>query len=212
MYCERVGPEFWAEPLNAVSNIAIIISAALLIPVLQRADSKAREDPAHWVLISLVLLIGVGSGLFHTLAVRWAMWADVIPITVFTVVYAYLALRRFMRLSIQACLIWSVVMLALTAGLPEITGLSGSTYVPAMVGMLGAGLFLLYRDQRDPNGKALLIAGCIFAAALGFRTLDMPLCDVIPSGTHYFWHLLDALVLYILTRAMIQFSQLRARN
>lgn len=210
MYCERVGPEFWSEPINALSNLAIIISAGFLVLFFYRDKRADRSDPVLWFLIFLVFLVGVGSGLFHTFAVRWAMWADVIPITVFTVVYAYFALRRFVRLSLQASLIWTVVMLVLTAGLPDITGLSGSTYVPAMVGMLGAGLLLLYRDRRDPNGKALSIAGCVFAAALGFRTLDMPLCELIPSGTHYFWHLLDAVALYILTRAMIAFSRRRA--
>lgn len=210
MYCERVGPEFWSEPINALSNLAIVLSAGVLLWLFHRDNRADRGDPALWVLIFLVFLVGVGSGLFHTFAVRWAMWADVIPITVFTVVYAYLALRRFMCLSVQASLIWTIVMLVLTAALPEITGLAGSTYVPAMVGMLGAGLLLLYRDRRDLNGKALSIAGCVFAVALGFRTLDMPLCELIPSGTHYFWHLLDAVALYILTRAMISFSRRRA--
>ena len=28
LYCERLGPGFWAEPLNAVSNAAFILAAA----------------------------------------------------------------------------------------------------------------------------------------------------------------------------------------
>ena len=143
IYCERVGPEFWAEPLNAVSNIAIIIAALLLIPVLRRQISGASRDPAHWLLIGLVFLIGVGSGLFHTLAVRWAMWADVIPITLFTITYAYFALRRFLLLGVGVSLLWTAVMLALTLGLPVVTGSQGSTYLPALVGMLAPE----YREQ-----------------------------------------------------------------
>ncbi|MHA1489208.1 MAG: hypothetical protein ACTSRI_06100 [Promethearchaeota archaeon] len=27
IYCERIGIEFWAEPLNAISNIAFIFAA-----------------------------------------------------------------------------------------------------------------------------------------------------------------------------------------
>ena len=30
LYCERLGPGLWAEPLNAVSNAAFFIAAALL--------------------------------------------------------------------------------------------------------------------------------------------------------------------------------------
>ena len=29
LYCERLGPEFWAEPLNAISNGGFIVAAWL---------------------------------------------------------------------------------------------------------------------------------------------------------------------------------------
>lgn len=206
LYCERVGSAFWAEPFNAVTNLAFIVSAALLVLVLYHDKYKADHDPAHWSLITLVFLIGIGSGLFHTLAVRWAMWADIVPITLFIVIYSFLALRRFVRLSIGASLLWSAVVLALTAGLPALTGLRGSTYLPALLGMLVIGLILRHADQRSPSGNALLLSGCIFAVSLGLRASDAPLCDIFPTGTHFFWHLLNAIVLYILARAMIHFA------
>ncbi len=27
LYCERVGPEFWAGPINAISNLSFVITA-----------------------------------------------------------------------------------------------------------------------------------------------------------------------------------------
>ena len=53
--------------------------------------SKRHADLAVWILIMFVLLIGIGSGLFHTLANRWSALADVIPITLF--IYGYLGFR-----------------------------------------------------------------------------------------------------------------------
>ncbi|NJN40478.1 MAG: hypothetical protein HC807_06085 [Gammaproteobacteria bacterium] len=32
--------------------------------------------------------------------------------------------------------------------------------------------------------------------SLTFRTLDRDLCAAIPLGTHFLWHLLNAVVLY----------------
>jgi hypothetical protein len=35
------------------------------------------------------------------------------------------------------------------------------------------------------------------------RSLDMPLCAGWPVGTHFLWHLLNALLLYLLVRLVI---------
>ena len=77
-YCERTGPAFWAEPVNALTNAAFLIAAALLC---RRAD--VRGDPPALALAILTGIVGIGSFLFHTLAVHWSMLADVIPIALF---------------------------------------------------------------------------------------------------------------------------------
>ena len=46
-------------------------------------------------------------------------------------------------------------------------------------------------------------AGGVFALSLGFRTLDAPLCGTLPLGTHFLWHLLNGLMLWLLLRALI---------
>jgi len=212
IYCERVGPAFWGEPLNAVSNLAFMASAALLILFLHRNKNTANHDLSHWVLITLILLIGIGSSLFHTLAVRWTMWADIIPITLFIVAYSYLALTHFLSFSMWKSLSWTVAVLALTAGLPAASGLRGSTYLSALIGMFTVGFFLRRADLRRPGTNPFFASGCIFALSLVFRALDAPLCDIFPNGTHYFWHLLNAVVLFFLTRAFIQTASTRSSN
>jgi hypothetical protein len=86
IYCERTGPEFWAEPVNAVSNLAFVI-AALIAAVLARQANL--RTPAVWILIALAGLIGVGSFLFHTHATVWAALSDVAPIWSFVALYLY---------------------------------------------------------------------------------------------------------------------------
>src|SRR4051794_39285162 len=108
-YCERADAGFWAEPLNAASNAAFLVAAALAGRRATRgfggavgfgagplsrtgegahrgfddAAATATFDPAALALSLLVAVVGLGSFLFHTIAVRWAMLADVIPIALF---------------------------------------------------------------------------------------------------------------------------------
>ncbi len=35
----------------------------------------------------------------------------------------------------------------------------------------------------------------VLVVSLTFRTLDDPLCDAIPMGTHFLWHILNGLML-----------------
>lgn len=203
LYCERLGPGPWAEPLNAVTNLAFIVAGLCLIASLRHADPAARRDPGALGLTALVFAIGVGSGLFHTFATRWAVMADVVPIALFILLYMYLALRRLVALPLWACALGVTIVLVLTVVMPLGFGFSVSTYGVALVAMLGVGGFLQV-VRRHPAGPGILIAAGVFAVSLGFRTADLPLCAALPTGTHFVWHILNAVVLYSLTRTMIR--------
>ncbi len=203
-YCERAGPELLAEPLNAVSNGAFVVAAILL---LRRGRSP---DPVADGFAWLIGAIGLGSALFHTLAVQWAMLADVIPIALFIHAYFFLALRRFLGLSAPAALAGTLAFaggaavfepaLSRLAGQPLGPLSNGSVaYAPAALALFGVGLASLRIGNRD--GAALIGIGVLFLASLTARTLDAALCPVLPLGTHWLWHLLNAGVLFGLVRA-----------
>jgi hypothetical protein len=80
LYCERVGASFWAEPVNALTNAAFLLAAAIACVRWWRAG--ARDWPTLALIVVLVA-IGFGSFAFHTLATRGAVYLDVIPIAVF---------------------------------------------------------------------------------------------------------------------------------
>lgn len=91
IYCERVSAAFWAEPLNAVSNLAFILAALWGWIEAKRRD---RLDPMTMVLILLAGMIGIGSFLFHTFANAWSSLADVVPIWTFVLLFVLVALHR----------------------------------------------------------------------------------------------------------------------
>ena len=92
-YCERLDSSFWAEPLNAMSNLAFIVAGLVLLRQWQKAPGR---DVIGLLLAVNVLVIGVGSFLFHTFANRWSALADVLPITIFIHGYLAVALRSYL--------------------------------------------------------------------------------------------------------------------
>ncbi|KFC74376.1 Ceramidase [Bosea sp. LC85] len=207
-YCERASQAFWAEPMNALSNGAFILAAIAGLLLCQR--SRRRDWPAA-ALIALVLMIGIGSFLFHTMPQRWTLLADVLPIQFFAFSYFGLALVRFMRVrpavAVGGILAFVLASVLLEAGLGALLppGMRGSAgYVSFVLALFGVAFAVRRRNGGDPAAGLIGLAGLVFALSLTLRTLDLVLCQAVPSGTHWLWHLLNALVLYLLLRAAIE--------
>lgn len=214
-YCERLTEAFWAEPLNALTNIAFILAA---IFALRLAAREGRVDGPVIALSANAFAVGIGSFLFHTFATRWAALADTGPIMIFILGYFAVAMNRFGGFgwgrSVLLMLGFLAAMIAMSAVLRylvhDIIGGSQS-YFPAFFAMLGVGLWL-DRMRSHPAGVWLVRAALIFAVSLTFRTLDGPLCEIWPHGTHFAWHLLNGLLFWILLRTLVRHGRAPARR
>jgi hypothetical protein len=195
-YCERTDASFWAEPANALTNAAFLVAAAAAFILWRR--NGGRDWPAL-ALIVVVVAVGLGSFTFHTVATRGAMLADVIPIAIFIYGYLLLALRRFLHLSLGMT-IAIVVVYAVGAQtllwLAPPRALNGSIgYLPALVAMVA-----MARVTRGQVRRGLEVAVMIFTLSLALRTIDLAACETFRLGTHFLWHSLNAVVLYVLLR------------
>ena len=208
-YCERTDPSFWSEPLNAASNGAFLIGAALALRLWRRAG--AGDWPAL-VFIALAAVVGVGSFLFHTFANRWSALADVLPIAAFIYSYFFLAMRRFIGFGLTAAMASTLLFAAFHLGFDRVWAavfgavtLNGSVgYLPAALALVGVGGVLRRMGGwRARVGRELMLAAAIFALSLTFRSVDNALCDVLPTGTHFVWHILNGLLLFVLIRTAI---------
>ncbi|WP_410587554.1 hypothetical protein [Amycolatopsis sp. lyj-23] len=189
-YCERVAPGLWGEPLNSLSNLAFLV-AAVLVWRLAAGDRVGR------LLAGLIGLVFVASTVFHLLATRWAAVADSVSILAFVLVYAALFPRVFFGWRL-----WWLgppVFLALTV----VTALlGGGLYLSALIGLgLCAAILAFARDASWPH---FAVAGAVFALSLSLGTLDRDVCDYVPAGTHFLWHLLNGVVLYLVSRAAVR--------
>lgn len=200
IYCERTDPAFWAEPVNALTNAAFLIAA--LIAFVQWRRAASRDGPVL-ALIVLTAVIGVGSFIFHTVATQGAMLFDTVPIAVFIYAYLFFALRRFLGLGLLAALALLIAFAALSVAegmMVPARALNGShAYLPA----LAATLVIGWLARARAAGPLILAAGGTLMLSLVFRSIDMAVCPAFPLGSHFLWHLLNAVVLYLLLRAAL---------
>ena len=200
LYCERLGPGIWAEPINALTNLAFVGAAFAAWRLTNQCRSMSVETG---LLIGLMVAIGIGSGLFHTIATSWARVLDVLPILLFQIAYLWIYGSRIIMMRTDH--LAGLVLLFLIAAyigrqFPHL--LNGSfIYLPAFILLLGLGLYHYHHAQAEP--KLLLWATAIFSVSLFMRSIDMAVCKYLPVGTHFFWHLFNSLLVYLAFRGLL---------
>jgi hypothetical protein len=234
LYCERLGPGLWAEPLNAVSNAAFFVAAIAAFLLWRRAGG--RDTPAL-LLILVVVAIGIGSTIFHTVATRGAIVLDIAPIAIFIAGYLVLVWYRYLKFglaaSIAALVVFEIISFAAPAVTPPAFLNRSVPYLPALLMLIVAAALVQGkaaqvgysrlavntnrsrvnpRSERQDSPEAatsewLWIAAGLFTASFFLRSVDMAVCRFFPFGTHFIWHCLNAAVLYVLLRAAIEWPR-----
>jgi len=217
VYCERAGePGLWVEPLNLVTNLAFLLGAAAALRVfLRQSNIDPRRDLDLLALILVFFAIGIGSSLWHSFASRWAELLDVIPILIFIHGFLLLHLLRVLRLSavavVVALLVYEAVNLVVAWNVPPELFNGALYYAPTWAFLLLLGLDL--RRRGDTLARAYLAGWLLLTGSLFFRALDQYVCEALPIGTHFLWHLLNGLLLYLLLSALVrQRSNTRAHS
>lgn len=205
-YCERTSEGVWAEPLNVISNIAFLIVAVLLFQF-YRKNFRGRFLQ-NWdisLLILFLFFIALGSTLWHMFAVRLALYADVVPILLFINLFLVSCFIRVLRLSIIPAIILFILYQLfnyLTQTQFSMDTLNGSVfYLPVFVFLSGIALYVC--RKQIALCRYYLISLGLFFIALTLRTFDVSQCDDFPTGTHFLWHILIAVMLYFLTKSLM---------
>ena len=154
--------------------------------------------PAGRVLAGILFVIGVGSYLFHTHATLWAVLLDVLPILLFSLFYIYLANRDYWGLKIWSSAVGAALYIPYSWGLGAVFGQLpffdiSSVYWPLPVLIFAYAWFL--RRKWPETAKNLAIGAAILCVSLTFRSMDEAVCAAFPIGTHFLWHILNALML-----------------
>lgn len=215
-YCERVDFSFWSEPVNAVTNFAIIIAGLLALRLYHQQFPLhgSHHRPNVLILIGLVVMIGIGSFLYHTFATYWAGWLDVAPIIAFIYLYHAVFLRRILAMRYRYVLMYVLSFFGMSALFSEIFGrdaLNGSIgYLPSLLSFLSVWIAMMV--LKRPGTHLFGIAGLLFCCSIFFRSIDMAVCEYFPLGTHFLWHLCNSLLLYVLLKLIIQLPNFFVRK
>ncbi|MDG1677281.1 MAG: ceramidase domain-containing protein [Paracoccaceae bacterium] len=191
IYCERLDVGIWAEPINAVTNFAFILAAIIMW-------IRCKNLVEGRVLAFLLFSIGCGSFLFHTFAQTWAAILDVTPILIFILTYIYAANRRFLvwskRMSITGVILFLPYQFLVVSILSSIQFLGSSAqYVPVAI-LIFFYSALLHKSKTNLS-RELFVGATILSLSIFARTIDEPLCLIVSVGTHFIWHILNAIML-----------------
>ena len=205
-YCERIAPGLWQEPFNLISNLAFLLVAYIIYRkylLSQHANFKPQWDIR--LLVLLCVLIAIGSGLWHLFATRRYLWFDRIPIMLFINVYLISCLRRVLQVPwfgiALVFILYHIMNTSVQLWFSPLT-LNGSLfYIPTLLFLMGI-VALLFRQHSEMYRTYAFAAFC-FTIALILRTFDLNLCSQFSIGSHFAWHILIALTLYILLKGLI---------
>ena len=132
LYCERIGPDLLAEPVNAATNAAFFVVAWLAWRYARRCGPISVGVAA---LLALNVAIAVGSMLFHTYATVWARVLDELPILLFQLLFLWIYARRVIgmpRIGAAASIVAYLAVALYARRFPHL--LNGSLiYAPAVL-------------------------------------------------------------------------------
>ena len=191
LYCERITANLFDEPLGLSTNLAFLVAAWAL------ARDRGANHAPQWMLITWLTLIGLGSGAFHAYATKMTLLLDVIPIQGFILTTIWILYRTHLGLSRLITLALLSVFVVVSALIPTHILWGSVGYIPAWGLLILAALL----HAPGPVQRDLGAAAALFGISLIFRSIDGPLCSQWESGTHFLWHLCNALVLYWIVRA-----------
>lgn len=201
-YCERQGNNAWnAEPVNAVTNIALFIAAWFIWKLLE----KNKITDWKWRLLPIsVFLIGIGSNLYHTFRSQVTMLTDAVPIYLFFLIYFFLFAKVFVKRTNRAIgltVLFAAILLLVTIYTPREL-LNGSIRHFFNAATL-LGMALVVRQKFGRKARLFFTVFAVYSLAIFLRTIEPAVCPFFPVGTHFTWHILTAISAYLATRALL---------
>jgi hypothetical protein len=211
--CERTTESLWSEPLNALSNLAFILVAVLIFRTYKNhQDLKGKWVWDLHVLTALIFTIGCCSLLFHTHPTPTTELMDVIPIVLFINLFFLSIIVRIGGTNVFQTIVCYLAFTGtshiLVSQFPNAMN-DSIGYLSSMMALVAIAIYL--HLMRRPSSHQFLFAALIGVVSLFFRVIDNAVCELIPVGTHFLWHSLNALLLYVLMKQVIRNVNREAR-
>ena len=184
-YCEvgSFGPI--PTPLNIVSCLVFWFAA---LRIWEKRDTEDLD--IHMFMALMLVLLGFTGMAWHGTAGYVAQVLDIVGIyftmtmAVITVAAGVLRLRLGITLTLVPVLIFASAWLR-DSGIPFLP-MNGGAFLPAFFFFAFAAL------KAETIGRNVMVymlcAASLLIFGLLFHSIDLPLCDAWPWGTHFIWH------------------------
>jgi hypothetical protein len=123
---------------------------------------------------------------------------DVLPILGFILLYIFAASRDMLGLrplwagaATLGFIPYAAATVPLFALIPGIGSSAGYAPVPLLILIYAA----ILGHSAPATARGLAIGAGVLIVSLTFRSLDQPLCDHTPFGSHFLWHILNGVML-----------------
>ncbi len=204
--CERTALGPLAEPLNVLSSLAFMVVAVAVFRQYRRHEDL--ENKWKWdvhVLTVLTFIIGVNSVAFHAFPNPTTELADTLTIVLFIVLYFWCVLFRIGRTTIfQAGVCFTafvgfshILVHQFPRALNDSIG-----YLSSMIALIMIAVYLFLKAR--PSSTHFMLAAIVGVVSLFCRAIDRELCGMLPTGTHFLWHMLNATLMYILLKQLVR--------
>ena len=211
--CERHALGFMAEPLNVLSSFAFIAVAIQIYRYYKKEEDLERK----WIwdihaLTFITFMIGMNSVIFHAFPTPTTELMDTLAIVLFIMIYFWSVLFRIGRCNLFQASICFIAFLGfshiLVHQFPR--ALNDSIgYLSSMIALIMIAVHLHLKAR--PSSQYFMLAAITGVCSLFCRAIDKAICPMLPVGSHFVWHVLNATLLYILLKQLIRNVNREAR-
>ncbi len=160
-----------------------------------------HHDSVAYVLAVLTVLTGLGSIAWHSMRTELTLVSDWLPGVLYFVIVAYFWAAYVGGRYVGILLLAALSALAFLVPFHVIRDYRVAIFA-TLVLIAVALTVATWLKRRDAfRWTAIMIAAAI--VALTFRTLDLAVCETVPIGTHFLWHIFLGFAAYCGVRMMV---------
>jgi len=182
------------EPLNTITNAAILIAAWVAFRHIKRSGLKFTADLV--LLLILLTSVGIGSALWHGLRTMWALQLDWIPGVLYLLVLTVLWIRQLYGWSAGVFGMMTMIAVSVLGVAKFGDSFAAITpnlrFAPFYVTVTLMGVIMVSGTWRKFGREAAMLGVTAVAFGIGAavaRSIDLLVCPIVPFGTHFLWHL-----------------------
>lgn len=202
IYCERIAQGNWQEPFNTISSLAFIIAGLLGLALCV----KISGDFLRILMSICVVAIGVSSLLLHKSGVPLPPAYDVAPVLLFDICAAWAIISRGCKTNTTTTIMLVVLIILTSLALSPVSRLAGFYFIGVehlgfVIWMMIFSIVLITGSMLN-SGATLMLASVTLLFALWFRGIDIEKCVTYAHGTHWLWHIANAIGVYLIIRGI----------